>query len=131
MKLLTRDTDYAVRAVVSIARHRDGVVSAVDLVRELKIPRPFLRKILQALTRRGILRSRKGIGGGFELNRNPVAITLVDIMEIFQAPLSLNECLFRKKACPHRKTCALRKKIGKIERGVLSDLRSVVMGDLV
>lgn len=62
MKLITRDTDYALRAVCFIARDKERVTSASELVKNLSIPQPFLRKLLQILSRGRILRSHKGQG---------------------------------------------------------------------
>ena len=56
MKLITRDTDYAVRALVFIAKQKEEIVSVRDLVEKLKIPKPFLRKILQLLNKKGLLK---------------------------------------------------------------------------
>ena len=131
MKLITRDTDYAVRAVAYIAARKGTVLSVAELQEALRIPRPFLRKILQALTRTGILGSRKGIGGGFELLKKPSTIRLTDIIEVFQGALTFNECLFKRKLCPNRRTCVLKKKIDAIERHIIHELRSVVMSDLL
>ncbi len=131
MKLITRDTDYAVRAVAHIALQEGSVVSVPELQAALRIPRPFLRKILQSLTREGILGSQKGIGGGFRLLRPPASIRLTDILEVFQGPVAFNECLFKKKICPNRSTCVFKKKIDAIERHVASELASVVISDLI
>lgn len=131
MKLITRDTDYAIRALACMAVHTKEVLDVPDLMEYLKIPRPFLRKILQTLTRKGILRSYKGIGGGFELRKPPSSIYLVDVMKIFQGPVSLNECFFKKKICPGRSTCPLKRKIDKIERYVVSELGAIAISDLI
>ena len=131
MKLITRDTDYAVRAVVYIAAKGEEVVSVPELMDALKIPRPFLRKILQMLTHGGILDSYKGSGGGFTLRKKVNQIRLTDIMEVFQGPVVLNECLFKKKICPNRPSCMLRKKIEQIERYAALELGSVVISDLI
>ena len=131
MKLLSRNTDYAVRAVCYIAKKKSGVVSVTELVEKLKIPRPFLRKILQALNNEGMLRSSKGMGGGFRLARKPEGIYLTDIMETFQGPFKLNECFFRKEICPNRRSCFLKKKIDGIERYVLSELKAITIGSII
>lgn len=130
MKLITRDTDYAVRAVSFIAASKKEVVSAAELQKNLKIPRPFLRKILQILNKQGLLRSYKGRGGGFTLARPAKRIALTDLIKIFQGSLRLNECAFVKKVCPNMRTCQLRKKIDSIERYVISELRSVSIASL-
>ena len=131
MKLLTRDTDYAVRAICAIAARQGKIVTADELVDELNIPRPFLRKILQSLSKRGVIRSCRGFGGGFTLVSNLDRLTLADIIEAFQGPLSINECALKKKACPNRIGCPLKKRIDAIEGRVVRELRSIAIGSLL
>jgi len=131
MKLITRDTDYALRAVCFIAKRSPKVVDVSTLVAELKIPRPFLRKLLQILSRRGILKSYKGPGGGFVLACPPSGIFLTRLIGIFQGPLQLNECFFKKLSCPNKKTCVLRKKIKAIERYVVRELNAISVASLL
>ena len=131
MKLITRDTDYALRAVCFIAGHNKKLVSAAQLVKELNIPRPFSRKILQVLNKKGILRSYKGAGGGFLLAKPADKIFLADMIGIFQGPLRINECFLKKMVCPNIKTCALRKRINSIEKHVLSQLESITISSLL
>lgn len=131
MKLITRDTDYAIRAICFIARHKKKLISVSELARELKAPRPFLRKILQILNKKGVLISFKGQGGGFKLARSPRNIFIIDLIEIFQGPLKFNECIFKKKICPDAKKCALKKEIALIERYVLSELRFITIASLL
>ncbi len=131
MKLITRDTDYAIRALCFVAKQKKKIVSVSELVEKLKIPRPFLRKILQILNKKGLLNSYKGQGGGFILNVLPDKIFLVDLMEIFQGPVTLNECLFKKIPCPAIKTCALKKRIDKIQKYVFSELGGITLASLL
>lgn len=131
MKLITRDTDYAVRAVCRIAKSKKEITSAAELVKTLGIPRPFLRKILQLLNKKGILHSHKGKEGGFSLAVGVDNIYIFDLVEIFQQPFQLNECLFKKRICPQKKTCGLRKKIDSIEKYVISELRNISVGELM
>jgi len=125
MKLITRDTDYAIRAIAYMAKHKGRRVSVKELVKSLKVPHPFLRKILQVLDKKAILRSYKGQGGGFLLNARPREIFLLDLIKIFQGGFSLNECFLKKHACPHTKTCRLRKRIDRIEAYVLKELKKI------
>ena len=131
MKLITRDTDYAVRAICFIARRREGLVSVSELVRALRIPRPFLRKILQILNKKGVLSSYKGRDGGFTLALTPKRIFLLDLIKIFQGPLIINECLFKKAPCPDIGTCKLRKKIDSIQKYAISELKGVTLASLL
>ena len=131
MKLITRDTDYAVRALCFIAKHNNEIVSVSEIVKDLKIPRPFLRKILQILNKEGLLTSYKGRGGGFMLAVAPHKIFLTDLIKIFQGQLKLNECIFKKRLCPDRSICVLRKKIDTMERYVSREMSSVTIGALL
>lgn len=131
MKLITRDTDYAIRALMYMADKKEKIVSVSDLVKALKIPRPFLRKILQILNKKGVLKSYKGQGGGFSLALLPNKIFVVNLIEIFQGPFKLNNCLFIKDICPDVTTCRLKQKIDGIEKYVLLKLKSITVGSLL
>ena len=131
MKLITRNTDYAVRALCYIAKQTRGSVSATEMVAQLKIPRPFLRKILQTLSGEGLLKSTKGQGGGFSLSRPQENVLLTDLIRIFQNTIQLNECVFKKKICPNRSTCVLKKEIDEIEQEVLRRLGRISIASLV
>lgn len=131
MKLITRNTDYAIRALCYLAKQEGKSATVVDLVAELGIPRPFLRKILQMLSAEGILRSFKGAGGGFLLCRRPANIPLTELIHIFQNTIHLNECVFKKKICPNRSTCVLKKEIDAIETDVLNRLERITIASLL
>ena len=131
MKLISRNTDYAVRSVCYIVGQEKRLVAAEELVKHLKIPRSFLRKILQVLNKKGILKSHKGIGGGFVLARKPQAIYLIDLIEAFQGPFKLNECFFKREICPNRKICCLKKKIDSIENKVYAELKSITIDSIL
>ena len=131
MKLITRDTDYAIRAICCIAKKNDKTVSAEELVKELCMPRPFLRKILQALNKKGLVRSYKGKGGGFRLGTPPDKIRIAGIAEVFQGPFKLNECTFKNKACPNKSRCPFKKKIDDLGNYVELQLRKITIASLI
>jgi len=131
MKLITRDTDYAVRALCFIAKCEREIVPVSELNRNLRIPRPFLTKILQILNKKRLLRSYKGKGGGFMLALAPNKIFLADLIGIFQGSLKLNECIFKKRICPDIKTCKLKKRIDNIQKQVISELKDITLASLL
>ncbi len=131
MKLITRNTDYAVRALCCIAEQKQEIISAGQLVKSLEMPRPFLRKILQTLNKKGLLNSSKGKGGGFTLAVSPGEITLTDVMKIFQGPVRLNECKFKKSNCPYITNCLLKNKIDEIEKEVIVKLKAITMASII
>jgi Rrf2 family protein len=131
VKLITRNTDYAVRALCCIAEQKQDVISADQLVKSLEMPRPFLRKILQTLNKEGLLNSSKGKGGGFVLAVSPGKITLTDVIKIFQGPIRLNECKFRKSDCSYINDCLLKKKIDEIEKEVITKLKTITIASII
>ena len=130
MNLLTRDTDYAVRALVYLVK-KGKRASTSDMEKELFLPRPFLRRILQILQKNAYLASAKGHEGGFELLKKPEGIRILDLMEIFQNKFELCECLFKKKICPDRQICPLRKKLKNIETTVKKEFHSLTLQSLL
>ncbi len=114
-----------------MAKNGQRMYSAFELAKKLKIPGPFLRRILQILNKRGVLKSYKGQGGGFILALQPDNIFLIDLIEIFQGPVKLNECLFKAKICPSISTCILRRKVDEIEKFVVSELSSININSLL
>ncbi|MDH7512019.1 MAG: Rrf2 family transcriptional regulator [Clostridiales bacterium] len=131
MKLINKDTDYAVKALLHIARNGGRRMSVAELAGELDIPYPFLRKTFQGLSRRGILTSSKGKGGGFELVLPPEKIYLTDLINIFHGPVELADCVFKDTICPDIKTCPLRKRILKLQKIFLAELRSITIASLL
>lgn len=130
MRLINKDTDYAVKALLYIGRQDKRRVSATELARDLKIPYPFLRRILQILNTKGIVKSVKGKGGGFVLARAPEKIYLTDLIRVLQGPLRLAECIFNPSACAGVKTCPLRKRIIKLQRSFVAELQSITLASL-
>ena len=131
MKLITRDTDYSIRALIYIAGNRDRIVSITELVKKLDTPRPFLRKILQLLSTNGVLKSYKGKNGGFKLAKNPEEIYLFYLMEIFQGKFTLGECLFKKTVCPNQISCTLKAQLDTIENLVENKIKEITLKSLL
>ena len=130
MKLLTRHTDYAVRALVYMSADPQRITSAQELIAKLKIPDAFLRQLLQALSKAGILRSHKGKGGGFSFRKKPLDIRLLDVLQIFQGKTELAGCMLAGAVCPDRATCPLRQRIKHIEMQMLKELRETTIASL-
>jgi Rrf2 family protein len=114
-----------------MAKEIKNPVSAAELSRKLKIPYPFLRTILQTLNSRGILTSFKGKGGGFVLARPPEKIYLTNLIKILQGPVDLAECVFRSTVCPGIRTCRLRKIILRLQKTVVSELKSITLASML
>ena len=131
MKLLTKNTDYAVRALIYLARSEEEYVSSREISREDKIPLQYLRRILQELRKESIVDTREGARGGQRLKVQPEKIRLSRLIEIFQGHVELAQCMFRKQICHNRNNCVLRKKLLEIEEKVVEELEGITIGSLV
>ena len=131
MKLINKDTDYAVRALLFMAKSDKEIVSASELALELKISKPFLRKIMQALQKGGVLKSIKGNNGGFKLAKGIGNIYLIDLIRIFHGKLKLINCVIRNSPCSNRNNCALRSEISEVEEYVLKKIKKVNIKQLL
>lgn len=131
MKLVTKNIHYAIKALLYIAKDSDRIVSVNELVKKLNMRRAFLRRILQVLSKQGVLKSLKGSGGGFMLNINPDKIHVIDIVSIFRDDTDIFSCLFEKDVCPHPAKCLLMKEIKKTEAQLNDALRQLTIAKLL
>lgn len=131
MKLITRNSDYAIRVVCYLAKVKTRLVSSEELFGKLKIPYPFLRRILLTLRQRRVLTSYKGRGGGFRLAIKPDRLNVIRLLAIFQGEFDLANCVLGKKICPQIKQCCFRKKLKEIEGKILGELEQITIGGLV
>ena len=104
--IITRATEYAIRAILHLAEHPEGeIVLKKDICREQDITPAFLTKILQPLIKAGVVGSQRGVGGGFYLLKRPSEISLLDILEAEEGPLYLNQCLVEEGSCERDTFC--------------------------
>ena len=107
--MLSQTAEYALRAVLCLARHHGDPLTTGTIAEEMKVPASYLSKVLQSLGRARLVRSQRGIGGGFVLMQEPEEITILDVMDavdpinrIESCPLDLEEHC--EKLCPlHRR----------------------------
>jgi Rrf2 family protein len=123
MRLMNRNTCYAVRTLNFMAKQPAEIISVDTIVGNLKIPRSFLRKILQVLNKKGILRSSRGKGGGFKLAIPPSKIYLIDLIEIFQGP--------NTRICPYSSTCEINPRIENIQKYIIAELKDINMENIL
>ncbi len=86
MKVSTRG-DYAARALLSLALHgEERPTSVKEIAERTGLPQPYLEQILLAVKGAGLVRSKRGVGGGYVLARPPLDITLADIVAAVEGP---------------------------------------------
>ena len=106
---ITRQADYAVRAVLYLANLGTNERAATSTVaEEQRIPPSFLAKIISQLSIAGLLHTSRGARGGVTLAREPQDISLLEVIEAIDGPIQLNECVGEDSMCSFDDDCPLR-----------------------
>lgn len=103
---LTRQGDYAVRVMLDLASHAsDMPIRRAQIQARQDVPAAYLAKIIQALARADLVRTRAGARGGVTLNAPAEAVTLLQVIEAVEGPIRLNRCVEAPGACPRDRFC--------------------------
>ncbi len=108
MLQITRQTEYAIRGLQELARrNEDAPVQLKVIASSCQVSEAFLAKIFQMLAQAGVVKSHRGVKGGFSLGRPADEITLREIVEICEGGIALNHCLRKVDPCQDADTCAV------------------------
>ena len=128
---LTRAADYAVRVMIHMAGLPPGSrLPLGTLAAAVAVPDSFLSKVLQTLTRAGLLISRRGTDGGFELAPGTTEVTLLDVVQAVDGPVQLNVCLRNDGACERMGSCTAHPVWQRAQTAMLAVLGAAKIGDL-
>ena len=134
MLKINRQTDYAVRVVLALAKHGEGSrLSSAGIQREMLIPKSFMTRIVAQLAHHGLINTFPGRDGGLALPRPASKITLKDVVEAFEGPILLSECMQVKgeDECPFLSNCPVRSKWGRVQVAMMREMASITFEDLV
>jgi Rrf2 family protein len=134
MLRINRQTDYAVRVVLALAkRGKQARLSSTEIQQEMLIPKAFMARIVAQLSRAGLINTFPGRDGGLMLPRPASQITLKDVVEAFEGPILLSACLQVKGEddCPFQVNCPVRPKWGRVQVAMLREMASITFEDLV
>lgn len=105
---ITRQADYALRAMVFLARLEPNKRAATKTIAEKqKIPPSFLAKIISQLSIAGLVQTSRGARGGVFLSRPPGEISLLEVVEAIDGPVALNDCTVAPGNCENQEDCPL------------------------
>jgi len=131
MDILRRNTDYALRLVVNLARrHGEASLSTRVLAEAEDVSYQLACKLMQKLHGAGLVESNMGPKGGFRLSRAPEDVPILEIIEAIQGPLRLNRCLLGDGVCERQDSCPVREKIGQLQEQMNGYLTKVTLGEL-
>lgn len=128
---ITRQADYAVRAVLHLARNGEQRVATNIIADEQHIPPSFLAKIVSQLSIAGLLHTSRGARGGVTLAREPKDISLLEVVEAIDGPIQLNECVGENGTCSFDESCPLRPVWCEVHEHLVEKLRSTNFADVM
>jgi len=129
---LTSAADYAIRAMIYLSCLPDGGIALRSEIAESQnIPTSFMAKILRSLVRARLLKSSRGVNGGFSLARHTGEISMLEIVEAIEGPLALTECVPSPTGCEWSADCPASYVWMKVQENVKDTLRATTLEDLV
>ncbi len=129
---ITRQADYAIRAVLYLARLGTTQHAATSVVaKEQHIPPSFLAKIISQLSIAGLLHTSRGARGGVTLARPPQEISLLDVVEAIDGPILLNQCVGDPGDCIFKGDCPLHPIWLESQEALVTRLRGTTFNTLV
>lgn len=127
---ITQEADYAIRALLILAKEGEGEkLDAKTISERGRIPLRFLLKLLRKLIQAGIVRSYRGVNGGYALNRHSKDINLREVIEAIDGSISINRCIIDKDFCNENNTerCVVHKELKKVQSILVNELEKITL----
>jgi len=123
MLRLSKKADYALMAMKHLALRGDrGSSSAREIAEAYNIPIELMAKVLQRLVQRGLLASHQGTRGGYQLARQPVQISVADVIQAIDGPVTVTACSSDDSRCDQFAKCNVRDPLWKVRERILQAL---------
>ena len=134
MKVSTRG-EYGVRAMVALAHHFGGKpVALTTIARDSHVPAPYLEQLIAPLRRAGLVESRRGAQGGYQLARPPAEIRVGEIYRVMEGPVAPMDCVSEDESdqtCPLISNCETRPVWLAVRDSIVGAIDSITLADLV
>lgn len=132
MLRINRQTDYAIRVVLALAKKPAGTrLPTSDIQVEMLIPAAFLQRIVATLAGKGFISTQPGRDGGISLARPPEEINLLQVVEAFEGGIWLSACVEHLDSCVFGRACPVNRRWDHLKDTIRAELSSVTFADLV
>lgn len=131
---ITQEADYGLRVVLFLSKLGFGEkIEAKSIAEQEHIPIRFLLKILRKLTHADIVKSFRGVNGGYSLKKPPEEISLKDVIETIDGPICVNRCTYDDNFCTANRTsvCEVHKAIVEVQKALSDTLGAKNFRDLI
>jgi len=131
MLRLSKKADYALMAMKHLATRPDGgSSSAREIAEQYDIPIELMAKVLQRLARRGLLTSHQGTRGGYRLSRPAVVISVADVIQAIDGPLTVTACSTDADSCGQFAKCSVRDPLWRIKDRIIEALTTCSLQEM-
>lgn len=128
---LTRAADYGIRVMIHLAASpAEERIFLPELAAATDAPLSFLSKVLQALSRAGLISSRRGQSGGFQISHRGREASMREVIEAIDGPICLNLCLISGRSCHRKPQCPAHPVWAQAQRSMLEVLSRAMIADL-
>ncbi|MCD8180831.1 MAG: Rrf2 family transcriptional regulator [Firmicutes bacterium] len=126
---MTREADYAIRIVAMLAMENKQIEAKV-IAEKNDIPYRFTLKILRKIVQSGIIKSYRGVNGGYALNKKPSEITLREVIEVIDGKIAINACMENPEICKSTGICSIQKKLYNVQKILTEELEKITFENL-
>jgi Rrf2 family protein len=128
---IPRRVDYGLRAVIYLSsQDAERCCSISEIAQHQGVPKKFLEKIIQALVRDGLIKSKRGSCGGYTLARSADAISIYDVVAAIEGPIAVNLCMESHSNCDQLPRCAMVNVWSEVQRKVTEVFTRTTLADL-
>jgi len=128
---IKRQTDYAFRVILALAKHPHGTrISSSKIRKEMLIPPALSLRIVAELSRGKFILTFPGRDGGIELAHNAKDISLWSIVDLFEGPIYLSECQTEGQECPFEEHCPIRRRWDPLLAVIRKELEKITFEEL-
>lgn len=126
---ITREADYALR-IVAMLVEENRQLEAKTIADANEIPYRFTLKILRKIVQSGIIKSYRGVNGGYVMNKKPSEVTFKDIIEVIDGKIAINKCFEGADACKNSGACKVQRKLCSVQQSLLTELGKITFADI-
>jgi len=130
MLKLTKKADYGLIALRHLASVPGATSSTKEIAEAYHLPVPLLAKVLQKLTRAGVIQSLAGTNGGYRLARDPRRISALEVIRAIDGPVILTHCFTEHGVCDQSDNCTVREPLRRVHEAILGLLENFTISDL-
>ncbi len=131
---ITQEADYALRIILTLSKSGKEVrTDAKTIATQENVPQRFALKILRKLTKAGLVKSFRGVQGGYSIDMEPEEITILDVISAIDGPININRCLEDPASCNKQSAaiCTIHNALGEVQDTITQKLGGITFRSLI